>query len=71
MTRCWWWTLFVGLALVVSQPASGANLPAAPGYVITDLGSLGSRTFPGAVNVKGDVVGYSTTGDGMTLARAS
>jgi probable HAF family extracellular repeat protein len=69
MTRCLSMTLLIGLALVVAQPAPGANLPAAPGYVITDLGSLGGgQTFPAAINVKGDVAGYSTTAAGQIHA---
>jgi probable HAF family extracellular repeat protein len=72
MTRCWPLSvllmLLIGL-LPAASPARGASLPAAPGYVITDLGSLGGgQTFPVAINVRGDVAGYSTTADGKVHA---
>jgi len=34
-------TLWTGLALAAAPPAPGAAPPAASGYVLTDLGSLG------------------------------
>lgn len=62
-------SLLTGLVLMAGQAAQGAALPAAPGYLITDLGSLGGgQTFPVAINVKGDVVGYSATPAGQIHA---
>jgi probable HAF family extracellular repeat protein len=62
-------TLFIGLSVTAVRPSPGANLPAAPGYVLTDLGSLGGgHTIPVAVNVRGDVAGYSMTSTGQTHA---
>jgi probable HAF family extracellular repeat protein len=69
MSRCWpmtvMLTFLIGLALVAAPPVPGANLPSTPGYLITDLGSLGGgQTVPVAINAKGDVAGYSTTSAG-------
>jgi probable HAF family extracellular repeat protein len=73
MTRFWpmsvTLTLLVALALGAAPPVPGANLPAAPGYVITDLDSLGGgQTVPIALNARGDVAGYSTTKAGQIHA---
>ncbi len=64
--RCWLKIValisFISLTLGAAPATLGAALPAAPGYSITDLGSLGGgQTVPVAINASGDVAGYSTT----------
>src|SRR5262249_39831402 len=55
--------------LGAALPAQSDNIPAAAGYVITDLGSLGGgQTAPVAMNARGDVAGYSTTTTGQVHA---
>jgi probable HAF family extracellular repeat protein len=53
--------LFAGSAIVLFGLAS-APAHAEVRYVITDLGSLGGRTFPMSINSGGQVTGYSYTG---------
>jgi probable HAF family extracellular repeat protein len=66
--RCWSMSVtlavFASLLLTTGRPAAGATLPAAPGYVLTDLGSLGGQTTATAINVRNQVAGASATAAG-------
>jgi probable HAF family extracellular repeat protein len=73
MTRSWPMIVALllptGFPLAAEEPPSRPALPSSAGYVITDLGSLGGgQTVPTAIDVRGDVAGYSTTATGQVHA---
>jgi probable HAF family extracellular repeat protein len=61
--------LSVAAAALVASSTLFAQLPAAPRYSLTDLGTLGGTTSEAAgLNTLGDVVGWSATADGANHA---